>query len=1039
MGQLRRMLEHPFTQALAVYAAFMGPRREVWGAMTRVPASVYRGDCILVRALETQHVLVTMVGLLVLALACSRWRWADLWSSSSSSSSSSWEQAGTARAFRVSLSVIILAQVWLVVGAPYNLVADRAWGLDRGLALVLGGLALWRPSFWPLLTALALVFAGQEDTPLPGLNWTERRVFLDVQLAFAGFLLVRRLIRAAAPAYLFVVLLIIGGAYLWPGVNKLLIGPHLWSWLVDDDLGNLFISCWATGFPPVIDVETAQGIARFLGSASVVIGVATLIIELGAVTLLAHRRLTPIMLLLFVGMHLGIFASSGILFWKWIVVDVAMGALFWRHGTTIFGAWPWWQRVVGTVVIALAHWTLEPQTLGWWDTRFSRVYDLEAVVDDGSVRQLSPHDLAPYDMPFIQARIAWAVDAPTLTGTFGASAAWTTFQKLQGVDQVGLQRMLKSRKSELDVSKAKKLDALLQASATTLNKHHGRAPLWWVPSPPSHMHHQPRGGTRWQGETITAIRLRLREVFFDGQQLHTVTNKVVREVAIPALSSSSSSSSLSSPSSSPSSAWVASPLRTAMARPQQDRGSALTFRDACAATDVATIALMNDVTLHQPLQLQAFDAGYDSIWGALKPFIAAADATWVNVEGTLGCCTDGNGVEQPDPGRRFDGVVYTSGTKTGLNMHAELASQLVTLGVDVVGTANNHALDRLRGGVARSLGVLDQVGLPHTGTRLSAKEGWHVVTDVKGIKVAWLACTEWVNNKRKSEQGDVLNCTTQHEEVINLVRTLANDPAIDAVVFLPSGGIERRLAVDERLRTLAIDAAEAGATVVASYHPHHLQTWEKYVATDGREVPLVWNRGNWITFEDELEQRASTLVFVGLARDATTHKARVVGVSHLPVALRHEGERRTLVVAETAADQGPAFALAVSRFGASRLQPPTLPLETRRECQASPPSPRAIAVGELCLHDDECGPGFTCQDFVDGNSVCTAACDASCAAAGGACVTTAPWGKAVCLRRCDDGECPLAMSCAPSDGTPVCRPQATVTQGKPTKKALPGR
>ena len=132
MGQLRRMLEHPLTQALAVYAAFMGPRREVWGAMTRVPASVYRGDCILVRALETQHVLVTMVGLLVLALACSRWRWADLWSSSSSSSSSSWEQAGTARAFRVSLSVIILAQVWLVVGAPYNLVADRAWGLDRG-------------------------------------------------------------------------------------------------------------------------------------------------------------------------------------------------------------------------------------------------------------------------------------------------------------------------------------------------------------------------------------------------------------------------------------------------------------------------------------------------------------------------------------------------------------------------------------------------------------------------------------------------------------------------------------------------------------------------------------------------------------------------------------------------------------------------------------------------------------------------------------------------------------------------------------------
>ncbi len=1002
--RVRALLALPALQVLLVYAAFMLPRREVWGAITRVPPHTFNGSFILFEALHQRHIVLTFAALAALAIACFRWRWSDL-------------ELG--RPLRWVLGAVVVAQAWLVVGAPYNLVTDHSYGADRTLALVLAALALGRPAFLPLLTAVGLLFAAQEDTPIEGFNWTERRVFLDVQIAFAGFLLVRRLTAAKTHALLFLCLAIVGGAYVWPGVNKLQIGPELTSWLRENDLGNLFMSCWATGFHNGMSEPTAVGVARTLGSLSAILAVATLAIEFSGALLVVHRRLTPLLLLLFVGMHVGIFLSSGILFWKWMVVDTAFAAFFWRHGAEVFAQWPRWLRAAGVVAVALSHWTLEPQTLGWWDTRFSRVYDLEVVVKDGSVKQLSPHDLAPFDLPFIQARIAYAADAPTLTGTFGSASSYATWKRLQAADPKAVQRMQAGRKSGLDETKARRLDRMLQASAATLNKYGGRAPLWWIPSPPAHMHHQPRAqadvGPRWTGQPITAVRIRLREVFYDGQRMVTLTNRIVREIPVDRAKAAKATKAKKDP------AFQIEPLRSAAPRSARDRGSDLVFADACTTAPTATIALMNDVTLHQPLQEQAFADGYDSLWGQVKPMLAAADATWVNVEGTLGCCDDADGQTRPDPGRTFDDAVYTSGKKGGLNMHPDLATELKKLGIDVTGTANNHALDRGPRGVVRTLDVLEAAGLPHTGTRRTPKDPWSVVTQVKGLNVAWLACTEWLNNKKPDEQEGVLNCTTQRDEVLSEVRRLANDAAVDAIVFLPSGGIERRVLPDERLRSLATDAAEAGATVVASYHPHHLQTWEKYTTKDQREVPLIWNRGNWITFEDELEQRASTIAYVGLAR-VPGKKARVVDVAHVPVALQHQGDRRRLVLSD-ASHEAAAYDLSVSRFGATMLHPPTLPLDVHRRC-STPTPPHVTGAGLSCVHDEECAPTLTCQGFAPGNALCTSACDPDHACDDDArCVLEPSWATEVCLRACvADDECSLGLSCVSRGGAKVCAP-----------------
>jgi poly-gamma-glutamate capsule biosynthesis protein CapA/YwtB (metallophosphatase superfamily) len=80
-----------------------------------------------------------------------------------------------------------------------------------------------------------------------------------------------------------------------------------------------------------------------------------------------------------------------------------------------------------------------------------------------------------------------------------------------------------------------------------------------------------------------------------------------------------------------------------------------------------------------------------------------------------------------DPGRVFDRNVYSSYPR--FNYHASLLDDLIRSGVDVVSTANNHALDRESTGVDATIAALDRVGLAHTGHTHARRHGpWHAVT-----------------------------------------------------------------------------------------------------------------------------------------------------------------------------------------------------------------------------------------------------------------------------------------------------------------------
>lgn len=362
----------------------------------------------------------------------------------------------------------------------------------------------------------------------------------------------------------------------------------------------------------------------------------------------------------------------------------------------------------------------------------------------------------------------------------------------------------------------------------------------------------------------------------------------------------------------------------------------LAFAGACEASSdpksVVTIAAIGDVLMHHELQKQAYASpdGFSVLWSGVADILGKTDVSYANLEVPIakGLTKDGPG---KDPGKTFDNAVYTG--YPFFNAHPSLADALAKAGIDVVSTANNHALDRGSEGLVRTLDTLDAAKIVHTGTRRTAKEPWHTVTEAKGMRIAWLACTLHTNFG-KDDLGQVLHCFKQTKQVLAEVETLAKDESIDAVIVTPHWGKEYDPVPQDKQRNLAKALVDAGATAVIGAHPHVLQPWEKLVAADGREAFVHYSLGNFAHHQRSLERRSSIVLVFGLAPTKGA-KAKVVGARYVPIHVRMEGDKKAFFVEAIDRVGGPddARKLVVDMYGPANLLAPDEAVDVAPHCE----------------------------------------------------------------------------------------------------------
>ncbi len=354
------------------------------------------------------------------------------------------------------------------------------------------------------------------------------------------------------------------------------------------------------------------------------------------------------------------------------------------------------------------------------------------------------------------------------------------------------------------------------------------------------------------------------------------------------------------------------------------------FKAACVPGDTLTIAAVGDLLLHHELQIQAYaePENFVSIWGGVRDLIAHADVGYANLEGTTAAGYNRKGARVRDPGRKFDGVIYSSYPR--FNYHPSLLDDLVTTGVDVVSTANNHALDREAPGVDATIAALDAVKIAHTGTRPRGQQTpWHALTTTRGVTIAWLACAHHTNGITDAE-SQVLSCG-EPDVLVKLVQQLAADPAIDAVIVTPHWGKEYQPAPDRTQRALARRLAEAGATAILGSHPHVLQPWEVLPGAGGRETFVIYSLGNFASHQPELPRRSTMLLYLGLTRPPGG-KAFVHGVRYVPLHVRQDGQQFFVEAIDRVGGPEDSRALTTVMFGEAAVQAPDAPVATRPAC-----------------------------------------------------------------------------------------------------------
>ena len=282
-----------------------------------------------------------------------------------------------------------------------------------------------------------------------------------------------------------------------------------------------------------------------------------------------------------------------------------------------------------------------------------------------------------------------------------------------------------------------------------------------------------------------------------------------------------------------------------------------------------TIAAVGDVLLHSQLQSWAsqHSEGYSSLFHATRDLIGAADIAFANLEGPAAQGVSADGRNVPAPKTLFDNNVFSGYPQ--FNYHPSITGELKHGGFTVLNTANNHALDRQQLGADRTIEAIKAANLAFTGSRHRDEmtAPWYAVTSVKiaddTFNVAWLG-SAYDTNGIPDHAKQILNCYADRDDIRGMVQDLSRRPDIHAVILTPHWGVEYENTPEAIQIAWAKEMIEAGATAIIGQHPHVVQPIVKLTTDDGRDAPVAYSLGNFVSGQVGIACRSSAILVLGL-------------------------------------------------------------------------------------------------------------------------------------------------------------------------------
>ena len=292
----------------------------------------------------------------------------------------------------------------------------------------------------------------------------------------------------------------------------------------------------------------------------------------------------------------------------------------------------------------------------------------------------------------------------------------------------------------------------------------------------------------------------------------------------------------------------------------------------------ALLAFGGELVMHDGLNAEAKgDGGYDyaALLSGAAEELRKADYAAVTLETT------------------FPGGEEYSGYPLRRSPDA-LAESLKALGVDLVNTGTNHALDSGEEGLVRTLDVLDENGLAHVGacrTQAERESGGAVTAvEVNGIRIAFLSFVYGTDAETEDcpwALSLLYDGGAPDYGRVDAEMAAARESGADAIVVFLHWGEKNRTEPDAAQQTLADHLFEQGADVLIGGHPHVPQPMEQRQATgpDGREktVFLCYSLGNLVSCQTDLYTNLTALLNIELEKDLGSGRTVIRSVRYVPM------------------------------------------------------------------------------------------------------------------------------------------------------------
>ncbi len=307
------------------------------------------------------------------------------------------------------------------------------------------------------------------------------------------------------------------------------------------------------------------------------------------------------------------------------------------------------------------------------------------------------------------------------------------------------------------------------------------------------------------------------------------------------------------------------------------------------------LLFLGDIMGHQAQINAAYDTtsqsyNYDTVFAQVSSLIKSYDFTVANLEVTLS-------------GEPYSGYPSFSSPDA-------LVKAIKKSGIDVLMTANNHACDKGGKGLKRTIKVLDEYHMMHTGTFAKDRDRNKtnmIVLNKNDIRVGLLNYTEHTN-WMPTPKGTFVNRIDLPLMLSDI--HAAKDKQLDTLIVMLHWGKEYKFLPRHMHTVLAQKLFDAGVDIIIGAHPHTLQPMHYTASTKQHKERLIYySLGNFVSDQRRRYTNGGALAGLVLAKhDGKTyikeagyhlvwvHKQRDANKTHyevIPVAA-YESNRSSL-------------------------------------------------------------------------------------------------------------------------------------------------